>query len=123
MYAEASTRLGLGAGADRAAAGGVRDLLPPGPVADLLIYMYWTANARNAEEGRNVFAAGRGRTRIGETMSHAAADPELGPALSRSGDLPVRQFDVYSEDGTSWTFDAGPPVTETTWIDRGVPAS
>ena len=61
-------------------------LLPPGPVADLMIYMYWTANARDAEEGRNVFSAGEGRTRIGETAGRAADHAAVRPALPRAGD-------------------------------------
>ena len=60
-YAETSTRLGWArAHGSTCRRGAYETLLPPGPVADLLIYTYWTANARNAEEGRNVFAAGRG---------------------------------------------------------------
>ena len=94
-------------------------LLPPGPVADLLIYLYWTANARNAEEGRNVFAAGEGRTRIGETLAPLPLTLKSDPLYPGLETLPFVS-DVYREDESSWTFDGGAPVTETTWIDEGV---
>src|SRR4029450_7198840 len=44
-------------------------LVPPSAVADLMIYAYWTANARDAEEGRNVFAGGNGTTKIGQRLA------------------------------------------------------
>src|SRR4029450_12424271 len=44
-------------------------LLPPGAIADLMIYAYWTANARDAEEGPNVFAGGNGTTKIGQRLA------------------------------------------------------
>ena len=34
-----------------------------------MIYAYWTASARDAEEGRSVFAGADGATRIGERLS------------------------------------------------------
>ena len=38
-------------------AGRYETLLPPSAVSDLMIYLYWTMEARDADEGRNVFAA------------------------------------------------------------------
>jgi predicted Zn-dependent protease len=118
-YAEASTRLDWAKVSVELPPGAYEVLLPPGPVADLLIYMYWTANARNAEEGRNVFAAGEGRTRIGETLATLPLTLKSDPLYPGLETLPFVS-DVYSEDESSWTFDGGAPITETTWIDRGV---
>ena len=36
--------------------------LPPSAVSDLMIYLYWTMEARDADEGRNVFAKPGGGT-------------------------------------------------------------
>ena len=58
LHAEASTRLGWAGAQIELPPGAYETLLPPGPVADLMIYLYWTANARDAEEGHNAFAAG-----------------------------------------------------------------
>lgn len=50
-------------------AGRYETLLPPSAVADLMIYAYWSSAARDAEEGRSVWSAGSGKTRIGEQLS------------------------------------------------------
>ena len=39
-------------------------LLPPGAVADLLIYMYWSSGAKDAVDGRTVFSKPGGGTRV-----------------------------------------------------------
>ena len=87
----------LGGEPDRAPPGRYETLLPPGAVADLLVYMYWTANARDAEEGRNVFAgparAPRGSARRCPAADHPALDPHY-PGLET---MPVRRFAVSSE--------------------------
>lgn len=67
---------------------GAREDLPPGrhpviltpsAVADLLIYLAWSANGRDAVEGHNVFSRAGGGTRIGESLTQRAltlyADP------------------------------------------------
>ena len=43
-------------------AGRYETLLPPSAVSDLMIYLYWTMEARDADEGRNVFAKPGGGT-------------------------------------------------------------
>ena len=50
-------------------AGRYETLLPPTAVADMLTYMYWSAGARDAGEGRTVFSRPGGGTRIGERLS------------------------------------------------------
>src|SRR4029450_5646966 len=47
-------------------AGRYETLLPPSAVSDLMIYLYWTMEARDADEGRNVFARPGGGNRGGE---------------------------------------------------------
>ena len=54
-------------------AGRYETLLPPTAVADMLIYLYWSAGRRDAGEGRTVFSRPGGGTRIGERLAAAAA--------------------------------------------------
>ncbi|MGH8967450.1 MAG: PmbA/TldA family metallopeptidase, partial [Actinomycetes bacterium] len=46
-------------------AGRYDTVLPPTAVADLMIYAYWSASAREAHEGQSVFSKPGGGTRIG----------------------------------------------------------
>jgi predicted Zn-dependent protease len=94
-------------------------LLPPGAVADLMIYAYWTANARDAEEGRNVFAAGDGATKIGRRLAELPITLRSDPLYPGLETVPFVDF-TSSADDTSWAFDGGLPITATTWIDQGV---
>jgi predicted Zn-dependent protease len=85
----------------------------------LMIYAYWTANARDAEEGRNVFAGGNGTTKIGQRLAELPitllSDPQY-PGLET---IPFVDF-TSSPDDTSWGFDVGLPINATTWIQDGV---
>jgi predicted Zn-dependent protease len=94
-------------------------LVPPSAVADLMIYAYWTANARDAEEGRNVFAGANGTTKIGQRIAEhpitLLSDPHY-PGLET---IPFVDF-TSSPDETSWAFDGGLPINATTWIENGV---
>ena len=119
VCAEASTRLSWAKVKVELPPGPYETLLPPGPVADLLIYMYWTASARDAEEGRNVFAAGDGRTRIGESLSQLPITLKSDPCYPGLETVPFVRF-TYSEDETSWMFDGGAPIAATSWIENGV---
>jgi len=51
-------------------AGRYETMLPPSAVSDLMIYLYWTMEARDADEGRNVFAKPGGGNRVGERLAH-----------------------------------------------------
>jgi predicted Zn-dependent protease len=92
-------------------------LMPPSTVADLMIYAYWTAGARDAEEGRNVFAA-KGGTRIGEQLSphplNLYSDPNY-PQLECS------PFVIATSpmSGLESVFDNGFPSGRADWIAAG----
>jgi predicted Zn-dependent protease len=119
VYAETSTQLGWARNRVELPAGRYETLLPPGAVADLLIYTYWTANARAAEEGRSVFAAGDQKTLIGQQLSPLPLTLRSDPQYPGLEALPFVSF-TYSADESSWTFDGGAPIEPTTWIERGV---
>jgi predicted Zn-dependent protease len=98
-------------------AGRYETILPPTAVADLMIYAYWTASARDAEEGRNVFSASGG-TKIGSQLSplplRLYSDPSA-PGLS----CPDFELVTASEGGLQSVFDNGAPVTASDWIIDG----
>jgi predicted Zn-dependent protease len=92
-------------------------LLPPSAIADLMIYTYWRASARDAEEGRSVYSADDGRTRIGERLSPHRLTLRSDPA---EPGLQCAPFDIVTESGGSQSvFDNGAPVPPASWITDG----
>jgi len=105
-----ATTISVGAGRHPA-------ILSPSAVADLMIDLLFGANAIAAAEGRSVFSAPDGGTRIGERLSHRPirlfSDPDLpgheGAAWLRAS---------MSSDSAS-VFDNGLRLYATDWIDGG----
>lgn len=97
-------------------AGRYETLLPPTAVADLMLNVYFGASARDAEEGRSVFSATGGGTRLGETLSplpiNLFSDPE------RAG-MQCPSFEITPMSGFESVFDNGAPVAATDWIRAG----
>ena len=116
---ELNTRLGWAETKVDLPPGRYETLLPSGAIADLMIYAYWTANARDAEEGRNVYAAGDGATKIGQRLAELPITVLSDPQYPRVETIPFVAF-TSSLDDTSWAFDGGLPIGATTWIDKGV---
>ncbi|HET9779414.1 MAG TPA: TldD/PmbA family protein [Propionibacteriaceae bacterium] len=116
---ELATRLGWAAKRLNLPPGRYETLLPPSAIADLMIYAYWTANARDAEEGRNVFAGGNGTTKIGRRLAELPINLMSDPQYPGLETIPFVDF-ASSPDGTSWAFDGGLPINATTWIQNGV---
>ena len=92
-------------------------LLPPDAVADLMVDVMYAAGGRDAEDGRTVFSAPGGGTRVGETLAATPfalwSDPaqpglECSPFLTASA----------SNSDTS-VFDNGLPIERTEWINEG----
>lgn len=94
-----------------------RVILTPSAVADLLIYLAWSANGRDAVEGHNVFARPGGGTRLGEHLSSRGldlfADPRQ-PGLG-TGDRVV----VDANSSMESVFDNGLPLSRTHLITDG----
>jgi predicted Zn-dependent protease len=93
-------------------------LLSPSAVADLMIYAYWTGAERDAAEGRTVFSAPGGKTRVGEKLAAEHVSLYSDPAESN---LTVADFEIVS--GTSShasVFDNGMHLERTDWIKDGV---
>jgi predicted Zn-dependent protease len=117
LDASLSTRLGWAARQVDLPAGRYETLLPPSSVADLMIYAYWSASGRDALEGRTVFAAPGGRTRIGEQLSSEPLTLRSDPFAAG---LECTPFVVaHSSGGTTSVFDNGLPLRATDWIRDG----
>ena len=119
MAAELDTRLGWASRRFDLPPGRYETILPPGPVADLMIYAYWTASARDAEEGQNAYAAPGGGTKIGSRMSELPLRLYSDPAYPELECVPFVDF-VGGPDGTSFTFDLGLPIRPVDWMSDGI---
>jgi predicted Zn-dependent protease len=98
-------------------AGRYETVLPPSAVSDLMIYLYWTMESRDADEGRNVFAKPGGGNRIGERLAALpltlCSDP-LAPGLETT------PFQVVSaSSGAASVFDNGLATPAVNWIEDG----
>jgi predicted Zn-dependent protease len=117
MDADLEQRLGWSSRTVALPAGRYDTVLPPTAVADLMIYAYWTAAARTAQDGQSVFARPGGGTRIGERLSRhpvqVYSDPHH-PALEA---IPFLAVDSSTETGS--VFDNGLPLQRTHWVEDG----
>jgi predicted Zn-dependent protease len=99
------------------AAGRYETLLPPTAVSDMLTYMYWSAGARDAGEGRTVFSKPGGGTRIGERLSSLPLDLFSDPQYPG---LECAPFVVAHASGRdSSVFDNGLASPRVSWISAG----
>ncbi len=92
-------------------------VIPPDAVADLLFLLGVSTSGREAEEGRSVFSAPGGSTRVGESLSplpfNLRSDP-FEPGLE------CMPFLVTSASGQDVSvFDNGLPLKRTDWILGG----
>ena len=98
-------------------AGRYEALLPPTAVADMLTYLYWTAGAKAAAEGRTVFSRPGGGTRVGESLCPLPVTLSSDPAAAG---LECTPFVVAHTSGPdSSVFDNGMPLQRTEWISAG----
>jgi predicted Zn-dependent protease len=92
-------------------------ILTPSAVADLLIYLAWSANARDAAEGHNVFSAPGGSTKLGQRLTSRSirlfADPDH-PGL-QTGHRAV----VEANSSMESVFDNGLPLSACDLISDG----
>jgi predicted Zn-dependent protease len=98
-------------------AGRYETLLPPSAVSDLMIYLYWTMEARDADEGRNVFAKPGGGNRVGERLAHLPLTLRSDPAAPGLEAAPFQV--VGASSGTASVFDNGMATPAVEWISEG----
>ena len=99
-------------------AGRYETLLPPSAVSDLMIYLYWTMEARDADEGRNVFAKPGGGNRIGERLAALPLTLRSDPAAPGLEAAPFQV--VGASSGAASVFDNGMATPAVDWISEGV---
>ncbi|WP_432747380.1 metallopeptidase TldD-related protein [Streptomyces sp. JH002] len=122
LEADLARRLGWAERRVDLPAGRYETLLPPSSVADLLIYLYWTADARRSHDGRTVFSRAGGGTRVGEKLSGLPVDLYSDPAAAGVEAAP---FLIAHASGGGLTpevsvFDNGLPLGRTDWVRDGV---
>jgi predicted Zn-dependent protease len=98
-------------------AGRYETLIPPTAVADLMIYLYWSAGARDAADGRTVFSKPGGGTRVGETLSSTPVRLYSDPGARGIECAPFVVAHASSREQS--VFDNGLPVGPTDWISDG----
>jgi predicted Zn-dependent protease len=102
-------------------AGRYETLLPPTALADLMIYMYWSAGAKDALDGRTVFSKPGGGTRIGERLATLPLSLRSDPAAPGLRSAPFVIAHASSRDSS--VFDNGLPKARTDWIGEGTLAA
>jgi predicted Zn-dependent protease len=96
-------------------------VLPPTAVADLMIYMYWSSGARDANDGRTVFSKAGGGTRVGEALTSSDISLRSDPNAPQ---LECGPFVVaHTSSAESSVFDNGLALGPTAWIESGKLAS
>ena len=98
-------------------AGRYETLLPPSAVSDLMIYLYWTMGARDADEGRNVFAKPGGGNRVGERLAQLPLRLRSDPSAPGLEAAPFQV--VGASSGTASVFDNGMATPAVDWISDG----
>jgi predicted Zn-dependent protease len=99
-------------------AGRYETLLPPSAVSDLMVYLYWTMQARDADEGRNVFARPGGGNRTGERIAALPLTLRSDPFAPGLETTPFQVVGASSEAGS--VFDNGMATPAVNWIENGV---
>jgi predicted Zn-dependent protease len=99
-------------------AGRYETILPPTATSDLVTYMYWSAGARDAAEGRTVFSRTGGGTRVGERLASLPVSIYSDPSYAS---LECAPFVVAHSSGRdSSVFDNGLASPRSAWIADGV---
>ncbi|MFC9329917.1 metallopeptidase TldD-related protein [Kitasatospora sp. NPDC057015] len=98
-------------------AGRYETLLPPSALADLMVYLSWSAGGRDSAEGRTVFSKPGGGTRIGDKLAGLPLTLRSDPA---EPGLEAAPFVLtHSSGGDASVFDNGLPLGATDWIRDG----
>lgn len=86
-------------------------------VADLMIYLMWTASAREADQGRSVFSAVGGGTRIGEQLTKRKITLKSDP--KHPGLETIDKVISLGSSSFSSTFDTGLAIPAVSLISEG----
>jgi len=117
MEAGLATRLGWAKRRVDLPPGRYETLLPPSAVADLFVYLYWSAGAKDAMDGRTVFSRPGGGTRLGDQLTSLPLTLSSDPGLHRQQCAPF--VIAHASSRQSSVFDNGLPLGRTGWISDG----
>jgi len=92
-------------------------VLPPTAVGDLMLYLLWSSGGLDAHEGRTVFSATGGGTKVGEALSSVPLTLSSDPALRGWESSPFVTASASSR--TISVFDNGLPLRRTDWVRDG----
>jgi predicted Zn-dependent protease len=98
-------------------AGRYEVVLPPEAVADLMVGLVEAAGGREADEGRTVFSAPGGGTRVGEVLTSLPFDLWSDPAAPGLECPPFLSTAASSSDVS--VFDNGLPIERVGWVEGG----
>jgi predicted Zn-dependent protease len=121
LTGDLSRRLGWSNRSIDLAPGRYETVLPPSAVADLMIYLYWSAGARDAYDGRTVFSSPGGGTRVGERLSDVAVSLRSDPFHPSMQCPPF--ITAGQSSGDLSVFDNGLGLGPTSWISNGALSS
>ncbi|MFC4049600.1 metallopeptidase TldD-related protein [Actinomadura syzygii] len=121
LAADLSRRLDWGERRVDLPAGRYETILPPSAVADLMIYLYWSAGAQDAQDGRTVFSAPGGGTRVGAKLADLPVTLSSDPAAPGLECAPFVIAHASSRDSS--VFDNGLALGRTDWIADGTLAA
>jgi predicted Zn-dependent protease len=117
LHAGLATQLDWAARQVELPAGRYETLLSPCAVADLLIYLYWSAGAKDAIDGRTVFSKPGGGTRVGDRLASLPLTLRGDPGAPG---LQCEPFVVaHASSRESSVFDNGLALAPTEWISGG----
>lgn len=114
---ELARRLSWGSRRVDLPAGRYDTILPPTAVADLMIYAYWSASAREAHDGQSVFSRPGGGTRIGDRLSGRPVQLFSDPHFEGLQAAPF--VTAASSSNVASVFDNGLPLSRTDWVADG----
>jgi predicted Zn-dependent protease len=117
LHAGLTRRLAWGRQRIDLPAGRYETLLPPSAVADLMVYLSWSAGGRDAAEGRTVFSRPGGGTRVGERLSALPLTLRSDPAEPGLAAAPFVL--THSSGDNASVFDNGHPLAAVDWIRDG----
>ncbi len=98
-------------------AGRYETLLSPAAIADLMIFAYQAAGAKDAIDGRTVFSKPGGGTRVGERLAALPVTLRGDPAEPGIECAPF--VITHASSRMSSVFDNGLPLARTEWIKDG----
>jgi predicted Zn-dependent protease len=93
-------------------------VLTPGAMADLFVYLYWSAGAKDALDGRTVFSKPGGGTRVGERLTSLPVTMRSDPAASGLRCAPFVIARASRREVS--VFDNGLAIPPVTWLNDGV---